>query len=384
MKILLTSTDNPNTTHVGGKHIHLQLLERGLKELGLEVTTLYYDQKSPGEFIMRSLLQLLSERKRYEIKLDQMIRYLRKRVKEKEFDIVHAHDVLSIIATNSTPQNKVLTLHGYFARENLEFIRDKKNRQALYPYLLQLEKDAMRMADYVITVDQRLKEYIVSEFSYPTDKIKVMYNAVDTDRFEPVSEKEKQALKEKLGFTTQNLIVIVPRRLVEKNGAIYAVRAMKNLKNSDLRMVIAGDGPERAKVAEEAKRDSRISLAGTVPHEKIDPYYKMADIILIPSITSHGIQEATSLSMLEGMACGKVVICSNIGGMREIIQDMKTGILTEEKQPERIAEAIETIADRPDLRVKIGNEARKYVQQNHSFVAHAGKVAQIYRGLLGE
>jgi glycosyltransferase involved in cell wall biosynthesis len=211
-----------------------------------------------------------------------------------------------------------------------------------------------------------------------------MYNAVDTDRFEPVSEKEKQALKEKLGFTTQNLIVIVPRRLVEKNGAIYAARAMKNLKNSDLRMVIAGDGPERAKVAEEAKRDSRISLAGTVPHEKIDPYYKMADIILIPSITSHGIQEATSLSMLEGMACGKVVICSNIGGMREIIQDMKTGILTEEKQPERIAKAIETIADSPDLKVKIGNEARKYVQQNHSFVVHAGKVAQIYRSLLGE
>jgi glycosyltransferase involved in cell wall biosynthesis len=224
----------------------------------------------------------------------------------------------------------------------------------------------------------------MSEFRYPVNKIKVMHNATDTDRFEPVTEEERQALKEKFGFTTRNVIVIVPRRLVEKNGVIYAVRAMKHLKNNDLRMVIAGDGPERARVAEEAKKDSRIFLAGTVPHEMIDPYYKMADMILIPSITSHGIQEATSLSMLEGMACGKVVICSNIGGMREIVQDMKTGILAEEKQPESIAKAIEAITDSSDLRVKIGSEARKYVLQNHSFRVHANKVAQIYETVLGE
>jgi glycosyltransferase involved in cell wall biosynthesis len=110
----------------------------------------------------------------------------------------------------------------------------------------------------------------------------------------------------------------------------------------------------------------------------------MADIILIPSITSHGIQEASSLAMLEGMACGKVVICSDIGGMHEIIQDMENGILVEEGNPAAIARAVETVMENQDLRVAIGKRAREYVLQNHSFVAHASKVAQIYDSVLRE
>jgi glycosyltransferase involved in cell wall biosynthesis len=110
----------------------------------------------------------------------------------------------------------------------------------------------------------------------------------------------------------------------------------------------------------------------------------MADAILIPSATTHGIQEASSLAMLEGMACGKVAICSNIGGMKEIIQDMNNGILTKEKDPQSIAEAIETIIENPSLRLKIGAEATEYVLQNHSFLVHARKVAQIYDNVLRE
>lgn len=383
MKALLTSTDNPYITHLGGKHIHLLLLEKGLKTLGLEVTTLYYNPKNLKELAKRSVLQLFPEKFRYKTKLNLMINYLRKHTPEEQFDIIHAHDVLSILAASSMPQKKVLTLHGYFARENIEFVRNEKDRKAIYPMLFQLEKNAMKLADYVVTVDQRLKDYITSELNYPTDKIEIMHNAVDTDRFSPVTEEQQRALKKELGFGAESFVVMVPRRLVEKNGVVYAVRAMKHLKKENVRMLIAGDGPERSQITKEAESDSRICMAGMISHDRIAPYYKMVDIVLIPSITSHGIQEATSLSMLEGMACGKVAICSNIGGMREIIQNMKTGILTEEKQPEEIAKAIETTIENPDLRPKIGNEARKYVLRNHSFIAHASKVAQIYRAVLG-
>jgi glycosyltransferase involved in cell wall biosynthesis len=147
-------------------------------------------------------------------------------------------------------------------------------------------------------------------------------------------------------------------------------------------MVIAGDGPEREEIAKEAEGDYRIHLKGTVPHEKIDAYYRMADIILVPSITSHGIQEASSLSMLESMACGKVSICSNIGGMREIIQNLQNGILVAEKEPKEIAKAIETVIRNPGLSTEIGTRAREYVLQNHSFIAHARRVYSIYQKTL--
>jgi len=384
MRVLLTSTDNPYITHLGGKHIHLLLLEQGLREIGVEVITLYYNSKDLMELIKRSTLLLLRNKYGYKSKLKWMINYLRRRIPENTFDVIHAHDVLSLISMSETPQKKVLTLHGYFARENIEFMKSGKTREELYPYLLQLERKGVENADYIIVVDQRLKEYIISEFNYPANKISVVHNAVDTKLFKPISDEEQKKLKKTLGFSKDNIILLVPRRLVEKNGVIYAVQAMKHIKNRKVRMVIAGEGPERDKIIKEAGGDNRIFFAGLIPHSEVVPYYQMADIILIPSITSHGVQEATSLAMLEGMACGKVVICSNIGGLREIIRNMETGILVNEKNPKEIAKIVEATLNDRSLMIKMANNAREYVSKNHSFLAHAQKVYHVYLNLLEE
>jgi glycosyltransferase involved in cell wall biosynthesis len=384
MEVLLTSTDNPYTTQLGGKHIHLLLLEQGLKALNLQVFTLYYNPKSLKEFAKKSMLIPFPEKYRYKFKLKWMMDYLARRIPKNYFDIIHAHDVMSILAVSKMPQKKVLTLHGYSARENIEFIRSEKDRKAVYPLLLGMEIDAMKYADHVITVDERLKEYVMSQFKTPAERITVMHNAIDTSRFRPISEEDQRELKKTSGYDADDYVILVPRRLVEKNGVIYAVKAMKKVGSENARMIIAGDGPERKSIVKEARENHRIYLAGSIPHDKIDSYYRMADIILIPSITSHGVQEASSLAMLEGMACGKVVICSDIGGMHEIIQNVKTGMLVREGNPVAIAGAVETVMENQSLRVAIGKRAREYVLQNHSFVTHAGKVAQIYRSVIQE
>jgi glycosyltransferase involved in cell wall biosynthesis len=383
MKVLLTSTDNPYITKLGGKHVHLLLLERGLEELGVEVYPLYYNASSIRELAKKGVLLLFSEKRRYERKIKLIINYLMKHVPKNDFDIAHAHDVLSMLAIAKTPQKKVLTLHGYFARENIEFIRNESERSEVYPLLFKIEEEGMKNTDHVITVDQRLKDYVISEFNYPEEKVTVMHNAVDTDSFRPISKEEQMKLKQEAGFSQKDFIVLVPRRLVEKNGVIYAVRAMKHLEGRDVKMIIAGDGPEKTKISKEANGDHRIRFVGTIPHDKIALYYMMADALLIPSVTTHGIQEASSLAMLEGMACGKTVICSSIGGMREIIQHMKNGVLTKEKEPTEIAKAIETVITNQTLANEIGNEARNYVMQKHSYVAHAKKVFNIYRKVFG-
>jgi glycosyltransferase involved in cell wall biosynthesis len=383
MKVLLTSTDNPYITKWGGKHVHLLLLERGLEELGVEVYPLYYNANSIRELAKKGMLLLFSEKRRHERKIKLLINYLMKHVPKNDFDIAHAHDVLSMLAIAKTPQKKVLTLHGYFARENIEFIRNESERSEVYPLLLKIEEEGMKNTDHVITVDQRLKDYVISEFNYPEEKVTVMHNAVDTDSFRPISKEEQMKLKQEAGFSQKDFVVLVPRRLVEKNGVIYAVRTMKHLESRDVKMIIAGDGPERTKILKEANGDHRIRFVGTISHDKIALYYMMADALLIPSITIHGIQEASSLAMLEGMACGKTVICSSIGGMREIIQHMKNGLLTKEKEPTEIAKAIETVVTNRTLANEIGNEARSSVMRRHSYVAHAKKVFNIYRKVLG-
>lgn len=384
MRVLLISTDNPYITLRGGKHVHLLLLEKGLKMLGLEVTSLYYNPKSFKEIVKRSALSVFSDGFRYNVKLEGMVNYLKDHVPKKEFDIIHAHDVLSLLAVSSMSQKKVLTLHGYFARENVEFIKSEKSRKTILPRLLQIEKNAMKKADHVLTVDQRLKEYIISEFKYPSDKITVLHNAVDTSLFTPVSEEKQRDLKRASGFSANHHVILVPRRLVEKNGVIYAVQAMKHITYENVIMIIAGDGPERERIKKEANGDQRIKFVGMIPHDEIVSYYKMADIVVIPSVTSHDIQEASSLAMLEAMACGKVVVCSDIGGMKEIIQNGKTGIFVKEKEPVAIAEAIEGVTKNKNLSDDMRKKAREYVLQNHSFLVHASKVLQVYRSVLGE
>jgi hypothetical protein len=88
-----------------------------------------------------------------------------------------------------------MSLRGHFARENIEFIKNRKDQKAVHPHLLQLEQQGLKKADYIITVDQRLKEYIVSEFACPANRINVMHNAVDTNHFRPALEVEQQKLK---------------------------------------------------------------------------------------------------------------------------------------------------------------------------------------------
>lgn len=383
MKVLLTSTDNPCITKYGGKHIHLLLLERGLKKLGVEVYPLYYNATKLGELAKNCMTHLFSEKRRYACKIKFVINYLMKHVPQNDFDIIHSHDVLSMLAVAKMSQKKVLTLHGYFARENIEFIRKESERSEVYSLLLEREEKGVKNADFVITVDQRLKDYIVSEFNYSPNKVIVIYNAVDTDSFRPVTKEVQIRLKQEMGFNPTDFVVLVPRRLVEKNGVIYAVHAMKHLASKDVKMLIAGDGPERPKIMHEAQGDHRIRFVGAIAHDKVVLYYMMADSLLVPSVTAHGIQEATSLAMLEGMACGKVVICSSIGGMREIIHHMKNGVLTTEKEPEEIAKAIETLAANQALADEIGKEARNYVVQHHSYVEHAKKVLSVYRKILG-
>jgi glycosyltransferase involved in cell wall biosynthesis len=106
-------------------------------------------------------------------------------------------------------------------------------------------------------------------------------------------------------------------------------------------------------------------------------------VILVPSITSkEGVEEATSLSMLEGMACGKVVICTPVGGMKEVVKHMENGILIEQKNPDAIVDAIVFAKEHYGDLEKIRETAREYVVKHHSYLEHAKKVLEIYLKVL--
>lgn len=395
MKILMVAGDNPHAIKIGGKHIHLLLLEKGLTSLGIEVDTVYPrfpDSRvaryleyikwgllsgDPAQFIPPDKLQVTSIVNQLQAALSS--------VDLNAYSAVHCHDVVSAYAFHQAFPHaalpKILTLHGYFAREAVDYskIRTEKARRMFFDFCAAVEEDGVHWSDRIICVDTRLRDYVSdASFGYPSVRTSVIPNATDTDRFCPVPAGELIRIRKEAGYREDPFIIIVPRRLVPKNGVRFAIQAMKHIPDKDVRLLILGDGPQYPELAALAQGDARVEFLGAVPHDSIGRYYSIASVVLIPSITSHGVQEATSLSMLEGMACEKIVICSRIGGMQEVLQDGVTGFLVSEQSPEEIAGRINSILKGDVDTESMGRRARQYVVEHHSYVPHAVMVRNVY------
>ena len=253
---------------------------------------------------------------------------------------------------------------------------------------MDLEKTAYERASRIVCVDSRIKEYVLDMADLPADRLAVLPNAVDTDAFKPASVSTRDDARRSLGFAQSETIVLCPRRLVVKNGVEFAVRSMALAAKEQkaFRLVLAGDGPERGnieKLVKELGLQDKVTMAGTVPHEKISRFYDASDIVLIPSISSVGVQEATSLSMLEGMATSLPVIVTGIGGLKETIRHGETGLIVDEADPSAIASAITSLAADKSRAEKLGANAREYVVGNHSYVAHSRTMISEYEKVLG-
>ena len=105
---------------------------------------------------------------------------------------------------------------------------------------------------------------------------------------------------------------------------------------------------------------------GDVDSSLMPNYFEACDYVVIPSIHIHGMEEATSIAGLEAQASGRPLIASKVGGLKQIIEDKKTGILVEEKSPREIAEAILLLEKNPLLREHIAQQARKAVKEHNS------------------
>ena len=150
----------------------------------------------------------------------------------------------------------------------------------------------------------------------------------------------------------------MPRRLFEKNGVEYFVRAMPLIAaRADAEAVLVGDGPERARLeamAAELGVQDRITFLGARPHEEIPGLLSSADLAVFPSL-----MEATSVAALECMACEVPVAASNVGGLPQIVND-SVGGLFEPARPDDLARKVVELLDRDDLPA-LGTAARSWV-----------------------
>lgn len=285
---------------------------------------------------------------------------------------VISEDVLAAIAAHATGHRTVLTVHGYLMREAISR-RGVADAGPGARYLEGLERQGYREAERIVAVDQRIARY-VGDLVGRKD-VHVLPNFIDVSWVGTFPE--KSAARAELGLPDR-MTILCPRRLTPKNGVHVAVEAMAHLGEAQL-VVVGGGGELEAlqKLAQDLGLTGRVIFAGSHPHERMAAYYAAADAVAIPSVPVAGVEEATSISAIEGMASGRPVVASNIGGLPELITDGETGYLVPAGDPGALASALRRAAEDG---AAVAARARQKIAAEHS----ADAAAAFFEGLLKE
>jgi glycosyltransferase involved in cell wall biosynthesis len=393
MKILIVSSDP--IPHTGGKSTHVINLKEGLEKNGHEVIIFSPSSISkylrwlvisiPIKFIKllnKDMVSLFYKSVRMRL-MSSVLWFMRKNYK---IDVINCQDTFSVLAAKSAFKNTpiVLTMHTYLAVEATLDDNSIKIDSKVYEKLMNIELTAMNSVDDIVCVDSRIKEHVVEFIDKDKSKnLVVIPNFTNTDKFSITNEFKKKSLQEKYKLGNFDSVILSTRRLVEKNGVIYAVEAMKHVTaNYNPCLLLAGNGPQKSKILKyinENHLENKVFLLGDISNEEITDLYSLADIVVIPSITINGLQEATSLSAIEAMSCGLPVVASNIGGLKELIVTGETGILVNEKNAFEIADQCMELLDNENNSKDIAKNARSFIVKNNSHINAAAKFYQIYK-----
>jgi PEP-CTERM/exosortase A-associated glycosyltransferase len=248
-----------------------------------------------------------------------------------------------------------------------------------------LETYALKQADAVTTICEGLRRDIVAR-GIPADKVTVIPNAVDIDKF-AVGGVADQDLKSKLGLQGTRLIGFI--------GSFYAYEGLDILLRAvpamaarlpDLRVLLVGGGPQDAQLRQLAKElgiVDKVVFTGRVPHEQVQTYYDLLDVLVYPRLSMRLTDLVTPLKPLEAMAQGRVLAASDVGGHLELIADGKTGVLFKADDPHSLADKVgallEAQAQWPALRAA----GREYVESERNWPVSVARYKNIYGRLTG-
>ena len=294
----------------------------------------------------------------------------------KNSKIIHAHGhpyLTSLIAGKLAKYYEkpfVLTQHNTFIDyKNIFNFVEKVND-------ITVGKETLKQADKIITVSNATKEYVLSLGANP-NKIQVLHNGVDLNRFKPLPN-VKVDMRKKLGVPKEAKVVLTVRRLVYKNGVDTLIDAANIVvkKKQNLVFIIVGKGPDMLSVQNQIEQlglEKNIKLAGFVADQDLHLYYNAADLFVLPSKSGEGLP----LVALEAMACGLPVIATNVGGINEIM--VKTfGKLVPANNPQALADAIAEFAEL----YKETDELRAIVEEQYSWDKNVARLVEVYEELI--
>lgn len=344
MKILMTTSEFPPV--VGGVASHVDELSKAIQSLGHKVTVVARlsrggaarEVNEQGVEIHR--VALPGNRLLYDLALG---RYLKKLHRHQQFDLVHVHGMRPLVASHKLRIPLAFTNHtsGFLKRLGAS---DSKQASTL---------KRINFADTILAPSEELVEATRTMGYQKT--CRYIPNAIDVEKFSP----DNSELRQRLNIPEDAFVVVLARRLAEKNGVLYFARAAAQIDNPNCHFVIAGDGAERAEfeaILKRGKSWQRTHMLGAVDNTQMPAVFRAGDVSVLPSL-----MEATSIAGLEAMGCGLPLIGTRVGGIPAIIEDGVSGYLVPPRDPAALTEKMNELANKPDLAKQMGRASRNRV-----------------------
>ncbi len=286
-------------------------------------------------------------------------------------------------------ENKIQVLHSdnefdsFIYGRRLKSLNAKQLWHLRVAFKFKYDHIIQENADAIVGISESMKARI-SETNY--HKYRTIYNGVDTDKFVPLDENQKLEIRNKLGMDDSFSILFVGqlkegKGLYDLTGAFISL--CKKQSNNPVKLYMLGseiDKGIQAKLeAVVTKEIPEFKTSYIFPghSDSIHEWMQAADILILPS---HEGVEGMGRVLFEAMACGTPVIGTNIAGIRDAVTE-ETGYLVPEKNPEKLAEAIEKMRMDNTKYQEFKINCRKRAIEHFDIKIHARKISEVYKEL---
>lgn len=247
-----------------------------------------------------------------------------------------------------------------------------------------LETYVFKQADAITTICEGLRSDIAAR-GIPAEKITVIPNAVDIDKFS-YGMAADPGLKAQLGLQDKVVLGFI--------GSFYAYEGLSLLldalpaiveKQPDTRLLLVGGGPQEALLKQKTKDlglDRHVIFTGRVPHDQVQDYYNLVDIFVYPRLSMRLTDLVTPLKPLEAMAQGRLVVASDVGGHKELIQHQYNGYLFKANDVEDLATTVLNLLIQPQQWENLRESGRLYVEETRNWANSVANYKSIYSRLI--
>lgn len=276
------------------------------------------------------------------------------------YEVVHTHTskggfVGRLAARLARIPVIIHTVHGFAFHE-------QSSPVALRCYSL-LERLAASWCDRIVTVSQFHRDWALRLGIGDEQRVVAIPNGIDEGRVS--ATREASEVRRDLGLKPEDFVILAVGRLAPQKGLEYLIAAVPILQSRSIaqfKVLLLGDGPLHGKLQTKAKArgvDDKVIFLGF--RKDVGDLLAASDLVVLPSLW-----EGLSIALLEAMAASKPIVTTSIGSNLEVVQDGVSAVLVPPKDPGALAEAIIRLYSNPQLRERLGSEARRVFEERYT------------------